>query len=58
LKAGQFMLGIDENTALVGRLDGEWKVMGTGRVHRISRSSERLYEAGQLVPMQPDESRD
>jgi cyanophycinase len=51
LNPGQFILGIDEHTALVGRLGGEWKVMGVGQVHVISKGSERLYESGQPVPM-------
>jgi cyanophycinase len=51
LKAGQTLLGIDENTALVGRLDGEWTVMGAGRAHRITRSAEELYAAGEQVPL-------
>lgn len=51
LKDGQFILGIEENTALVGRLGGDWQVMGVGRVHVINRRSEQLYMAGQRVPL-------
>src|SRR5215207_6601284 len=28
LKKGEYMLGVDENTALIGRLGGEWTVKG------------------------------
>jgi cyanophycinase len=52
LKAGQFILGIDENTALVGRLGGTWEVMGVGSVHIITKRSKRLYRVGQQVPLE------
>ncbi len=52
LKEGQFILGIDENTALVGRAQGEWQVMGVGKVHLITRRSEQAFSAGQSVPLQ------
>jgi len=37
LKKGERMLGVDENTALIGRLGGEWTVMGQGKVHVFTR---------------------
>jgi cyanophycinase len=46
LKDEQFLLGIDENTALVGKLGGEWKVMGSGSVHLITRKSDKVYTEG------------
>ncbi len=51
LKKGQFIIGVDENTALVGRLGGDWQVMGVGEVHVISKNSEQTYSAGQQVPL-------
>ena len=33
LKEGDRMIGLDENTALVGKLGSEWTVMGEGSVH-------------------------
>jgi cyanophycinase len=51
MKDGEFMLGIDEDTALVGTLGGDWQVMGVGTVHVITRKSEEVFEAGQGVPM-------
>lgn len=33
LNAGERMIGIDEDTALIGRLGGEWTVKGKGSVH-------------------------
>jgi cyanophycinase len=49
LKDGQFMLGIDENTALVGKLGGEWKVMGSGSVHLITKKSDQVYTEGRSI---------
>jgi hypothetical protein len=46
------LLGIDENTALVGRIGGEWTVMGTGRLHHITRGAEKLYSAGERVRLE------
>lgn len=51
LKDSQWMLGIDENTALVGQVSGEWKVMGAGRVHLLRRTSEKTFAAGEIVPI-------
>jgi cyanophycinase-like exopeptidase len=49
LKNSQFILGIDENTALVGSLGGEWKTMGDGKVHVIRARTETSYGPGEKV---------
>ena len=51
LKEDQFILGVDENTALVGTLNGTWQVMGSSQAHIITRTSQRDYAAGQEVPL-------
>lgn len=51
LKDGGYVLGIDEDTALVGSLGGEWKVMGASAVHLITRKDERIFAAGETVPL-------
>ena len=51
LKDGQRMIGVDEDTALVGTLGGEWKVMGQSKVHIFTRSSEQVYENGQTLTL-------
>jgi cyanophycinase len=51
LNDGEFMLGIDENTALVGRPGGEWKVMGKSNVHVLRRKNAQTYSAGETVPL-------
>ncbi len=51
LKDDQFILGVDENTALVGNLDSNWQIMGQGKVHIITRENQQIYEVGQYVPL-------
>ena len=51
LKDDQFILGVDENTALVGTLNGTWQVMGRGQAHIITRDSQGEFTAGQAVPL-------
>ena len=46
LADGQYALGIDENTALVGRLGGEWEVMGAAGVSVLARRETKKYPAG------------
>jgi cyanophycinase len=52
LKAGQYILGVDENTALVGKLDGNWQVMGQGQAHLITRNEQQDFAAGESVNLQ------
>ena len=47
LNDGEYMLGIDEETALVGRLGGEWQVMGERSVHLITKDEDRVFTAGE-----------
>jgi len=49
MKDGQRMIGIDENTALVGKLGGEWKAMGASKVYVMTRKQTKLYAAGEIV---------
>lgn len=51
LKDDQFILGVDENTALVGQLNGTWQVMGEGKAHIITRNKQQDFSAGQEVPL-------
>jgi cyanophycinase-like exopeptidase len=43
------MLGIDEDTALVGKLAGPWKVMGKSQVHMFSKLESKNYSVGEEV---------
>jgi cyanophycinase len=51
LKDRQLMVGVDEDTALVGSLDGEWKVMGQGKVQVFARNRKSQYKKGDFVPL-------
>ncbi len=52
LKGDQFILGVDENTALVGKLDGTWQVMGQGKAHIITRENQQDFAAGEEIHLQ------
>lgn len=56
LRDGQFIAGIEENTALVGRLGGDWQAMGEGRVHIIRAHSASVHGPGERVPVLQDGS--
>jgi cyanophycinase len=51
MKDSEYMLGIDENTALVGKLGGQWQVMGESKVHLLKRKSTMIFAAGETVPL-------
>ncbi len=52
LRQDEWMLGLDEDTALVGRLGGTWRVMGRQTVSVISKQGAQIYKAGDEVPLQ------
>jgi cyanophycinase-like exopeptidase len=54
LKDGQRIIGIDEDTALIGSLEGEWRVMGRSEVHVFTGDTKTTYKAGDLVPLVPE----
>src|SRR5919109_2873832 len=43
LKKGERMIGLDENTALIGKLDGEWVVKGMSKVHIFECDGKASY---------------
>jgi cyanophycinase len=49
LKKGERMIGVDENTALVGRLGSEWTVMGHGKVHVFAREGNMTFANNQML---------
>ncbi len=51
LKKGEYMIGVDEDTALVGKVNGEWKAMGQSKVHIITRKETKSYAAGETVSL-------
>lgn len=52
LKDGEIMLGIDENTAMVGRLNEAWTVMGRSRIHVLTRDTSKSYTAGEKFTLE------
>jgi cyanophycinase len=51
LKKGQRMIGIDEDTALIGRLGGEWMVRGKGQVHIFTSRGKTSHASGQTLAL-------
>ena len=49
LREGQRMIGIDEDTALIGKLGEEWTVNGKGRVHLFTGTSENSHASGETL---------
>ena len=49
LEKGEFILGVDENTALVGKEGESWQVMGESKVHIITRDDEQIFSTGSEI---------
>ena len=47
LKAGEIMIGVDENTAIVGKLNEEWTVLGKAKAHVFTKDENKSYAAGE-----------
>ena len=52
LKDGETMLGIDEETALIGMLGGSWQVHGHQTVSRFTRKGKQVFRVGEEVVIQ------
>jgi cyanophycinase len=44
---GEIMIGIDEDTAIVGKLNEEWTVLGKAKAHVFTRDDGYSYAAGE-----------
>ncbi|HJR81891.1 MAG TPA: Type 1 glutamine amidotransferase-like domain-containing protein [Anaerolineales bacterium] len=51
LKKGERMVGVDENTALVGRLGEQWTVMGQGNVQIFTCEGKLTFTNGQALTL-------
>ncbi|MBM4426476.1 MAG: hypothetical protein FJ031_04480 [Chloroflexi bacterium] len=51
LRAGETLLGVDEDTAVVGTLGGEWTVMGKSQAHLFTKDGERTYAVGETFSL-------
>jgi cyanophycinase len=49
LKKGERLIGVDENTALIGKLGGEWTVKGKSKVHVYTRDGKTSYANGETL---------
>lgn len=47
LTEGEIMIGIDEDTAIVGKLNEEWAVMGKAKAHVFTKNESTSYSAGE-----------
>jgi cyanophycinase len=48
LKDGETMIGIDENTAIIGKINNEeWTVMGQAKAHVFTRDKNQDYASGE-----------
>ena len=44
---GEIMIGIDEDTAIVGKLNEEWTVLGKSKAHVFTKNDSQSYGAGE-----------
>jgi len=47
LKADEIMIGVDENTAIIGKYNEEWTVFGRAKAHIFTKNDSRSYGAGE-----------
>ena len=51
LEENESMLGIDEDTAVIGTLDGPWQVMGKSKARVFTRDDEKIYKSGEAFTL-------
>jgi cyanophycinase-like exopeptidase len=51
LHEGEVLVGIDENTAIVGTAIGAWTVMGEAKAHIFSKDNSTKYSAGETFSL-------
>jgi cyanophycinase len=51
LAEGEYALGVDEDTALVGLPGASWQVMGRGQVYIIKKNDVKSYSSGQTLTL-------
>jgi len=47
LLEGEIMIGIDEDTAIVGKLNEDWTVLGKSKAHVFTKNDSQSYSAGE-----------
>lgn len=48
----EIMIGIDEDTAIVGKLGGKWTVMGKSKAHVFSKENIHVHAAGESFALE------
>ena len=51
LNLHEHIIGIDDETALVGTLNGTWQVMGNRKAHLITKDQQQSFSSGEKFPM-------
>ncbi|WKZ35820.1 MAG: Type 1 glutamine amidotransferase-like domain-containing protein [Anaerolineales bacterium] len=51
LQVGEALLGIDEDTAVVGTLGGGWTVIGKSKAHLFTKDGDTSYVAGEIFSL-------
>jgi cyanophycinase-like exopeptidase len=51
LAEGEYALGVDEDTALVGSHGASWQVMGRGQVYVILKKDIKPFSSGQTLTL-------
>jgi cyanophycinase len=51
LKEGEVMIGVEEDTAIVGKLNEKWTVMGKAKAHVFSKGVGWIYSAGETFAL-------
>ena len=49
---GEIMIGIDEDTAIVGKLNEEWTVLGKSKAHLFTKDDARDYVVGEKFSLE------
>jgi len=47
LKKDEVMIGVDENTAIIGKLNQEWTVLGAAKAHIFTKEDSKSYGTGE-----------
>jgi cyanophycinase-like exopeptidase len=51
IAADEYVLGIDEDTALIGAPGNDWQVMGRQNVYVITHTDKKIFQAGEHVEL-------
>ncbi|GAB4490269.1 MAG: hypothetical protein Fur0016_22210 [Anaerolineales bacterium] len=51
LPADEYVLGLDEETALIGKLGGQWTVMGRQSVYIITKNQVKTFSPGEILTL-------